>query len=185
MRRLGAELGVQAMSLYKHVPNKDRLLDEIVEEIFGGIEVTGVDAGWQEAMRRRAHTTRDALRAHPWAIGLLESRGATGPAATRYVDAVLGCLRSAGFSVEDAVHAFWTLDSFVYGHVLQEARTTGRPDGPPTGEAAPPVAADLSDHPHLAEVAARASEFSVDDEFRYGLELILAALAPRSPGPAA
>ena len=176
MRRLGAELGVQAMSLYKHVANKDQILDEVVEEIFGGIEVTGVDAGWEEAMRRRAHATRTALSAHPWAIGLLESRGASGPASTRYVDAVLGCLRSAGFSVEEAAHAFWTLDSFVYGHVLQESRTSAPPGGRADGEASTADVA-MSDYPHLAEVAERASEFSVDAVFDYGLELILAALS--------
>ena len=177
MRRLGAELDVQAMSLYKHVANKDQLLDEIVEEIFGGIEVAGLEAGWQEAMRRRARATRLALRAHPWAIGLLESRGATGAASTGYVDAVLGCLRSAGFSVEDAAHAFWTLDSFVYGHVLQEARTTSPAAAGKAEEPGSPADVDISAYPHLAEVAARASEFSVDTEFEYGLELILGALS--------
>ena len=169
MRRLGAELGVQAMSLYKHVSSKDRLLDEIVEEIFGGIEVAGLEAGWQEAMRLRAHATRLALRAHPWAIGLLESRGTTGPASTRYVD---------------AAHAFWTLDSFVYGHVLQEARTTS-PRAGTAEEPGPGADVDMSDYPHLAEVAARAAEFSVDTEFDYGLELILGALARGPAGPAA
>jgi len=121
MRRLGAELGVEAMSLYKHVANKEEILDGIVELVVGEIEIPSDGAAWKEAMRRRAISAREVLSRHSWAIGLLEARGSKGHTALRYLDAILGNLRSAGFSIEDAAHAFWLLDSYVYGHVIQES----------------------------------------------------------------
>ncbi len=120
MRRLGAELGVEAMSLYKHVANKEAILDGIVELVVGEIEVPTDGADWKQAMRRRAVSARQVLSRHSWAIGLLEARGSTGPNALHYVDAILGNLRTAGFSITLAAHAFWLLDSYVYGHVIQE-----------------------------------------------------------------
>ena len=120
MRRLGAELGVEAMSLYKHVANKEAILDGVVELIVGQIEIPSQETPWKKAMRRRAVSARGVLAGHSWAIGLLETRGSMGPATMRYLNAILGNLRSAGFSIEDAVHAFWLLDSYVYGHVIQE-----------------------------------------------------------------
>jgi AcrR family transcriptional regulator len=180
MRRLGTELGVEAMSLYKHVAGKDEILDGVVDLIVGQIEIPTEAAGWREAMRRRAESAREVLGRHSWAIGLLETRGATGPASLRYVDSVLGILRSAGFSVENAAHAFWLLDSYVYGHIVQE--TSFAPDGPATGTAAS-TASDLEqavtgDYPHLAEMGAHATRigFSIDVEFAFGLDLILDAL---------
>jgi AcrR family transcriptional regulator len=179
MRRLGVELGVQAMSLYKHVSNKDHILDEIVEFVFGRIELPGAGADWKEAMRRRAQSARRVLCRHTWAIGLLESRGATGPASMRYVDSILGCLRAAGFSVPDSAHAFWILDSFVYGHVLQEIRTSVPHHEETTDRAALPAErAGTAGHPYLAEMAEAAlrSQFSFNQEFDYGLDLIIDAL---------
>ena len=71
------------------------------------------------------------LAGHSWAIGLLETRGSMGPATMRYLDAILGNLRSSGFSVDDAVHAFWLLDSYVYGHVIQETSLSPVSASPP------------------------------------------------------
>ena len=120
MRRLGGKLGVEAMALYKHVANKDEILDGIAELVVGEIEIPAAGSEWRTAMRQRAVSARRVLKRHPWAIGLMESRGSSGPATLRYVDAVLGTLRGGGFSVEMATHAFWLLDSYVYGHVIQE-----------------------------------------------------------------
>ena len=140
-------------------------------------------------MRRRAESGRDVLRRHSWAIGLLEARGSMGPAAMRYAEAILGNLRSAGFSLDDAAHAFWLLDSYVYGHVIQE--TSIAPTSTPEDGALPeePVAeqAALSEYPNLVELGQRArrSGYSVDREFAYGLDLVLDALErAASPAPA-
>ena len=180
MRRLGAELGVEAMSLYKHVANKEAILDGVVELIVSQIEIPSQETHWKEAMRRRAVSARGVLAAHSWAIGLLETRGSMGQATMRYLDAILGNLRSAGFSIQDAVHAFWLLDSYVYGHVIQETTLAPGRTAPPGTESAAAVLeqAATAEYPHLAELAEHAlrSDYSVDQEFQYGLDLILHAL---------
>ena len=177
MRRLGAELGVEAMSLYKHVTNKEAILDGIVELVIGEIEVPTDGTDWKQAMRQRAVSARQVLSLHSWAIGLLEARGSTGPNALHYVDSILGNLRTAGFSITLSVHAFWLLDSYVYGQVIQETslpfstseemtQSTQRVGEPPT------------EYPHLVEIGEHAlsSVYSVDNEFEFGLDLILDGL---------
>jgi len=177
MRRLGSELGVEAMSLYKHVANKEEILDGIVELLVGEIEIPGGTTVWKEAMRCRAKSARDVLTRHSWAIGLLEARGSTVPASLRYADAILGNLRSAGFTIENAAHAFWLLDSFVYGHVIQETSMPIASDETTDSESI--LERDtIDEYPHLVEIGehARRSEFSFDSEFEFGLDLILDAL---------
>jgi AcrR family transcriptional regulator len=179
MRRLGAELGVEAMSLYKHVANKEEILDGIVELVIGEIEVSRDEADWKRAMRRRAISARQVLSRHSWAIGLLEARGAMGPTAMRYLDTILGNLRSAGFSIENAAHAFWLLDSYVYGHVIQETSVSLSTSDEMTGSARPNLEEATTDEfPHLLEIGehAMSSGFSLESEFEFGLELILDAL---------
>ena len=121
MRRLADELGAGAMSLYHHVPNKHALLDGMVDIVFGEIELPSTDDHWKAALRKRAISTREVLRRHRWAIGLMESRTEPGPASLRLHEAVLGCLREAGFSVADTVHAYSVQDAYIYGFALQEA----------------------------------------------------------------
>jgi AcrR family transcriptional regulator len=121
MRRLAQELGVEAMSLYHHVANKDEILDGIVDLVFAEIEVPSGNTEWKAAMRQRAISARQVLLRHPWAFGLMESRSTPGPVTLRHHDAVLGVLRNAGFTVELAAQAFSLLDSYIYGFVLQEA----------------------------------------------------------------
>jgi AcrR family transcriptional regulator len=176
MRRLGADLGVEAMALYRHVANKEEILDGIVDLVVGEIEIPVGDEDWKEAMRRRATSARAVLARHSWAIGLLEARGTRG-SSLRYLDAILGNLRAAGFSLEDAAHAFWLLDSFVYGHVVQETSLARAPSGQAAG-------VDMAEYPHLLEVGehARNEGASVDREFVFGLELILDALGELSAG---
>src|SRR5207249_1649867 len=100
MRSLGQELGVEAMSLYNHVANKDHVLDGIVDVVVGEIEVPGPGAGWRTAMRQRAISAHEVLVRHPWAAMLVTSRLVLGPEMMRYVDATLGRLREGGFTVE-------------------------------------------------------------------------------------
>ena len=105
IRSLAQELGVKPMSVYYHVANKDEILDGIVDIVFSEIELPTIGGDWRAEMRRRAHSARTALRHHRWAIGLLESRTAPGPATLRHHDAVLGTLLAAGFSREMTAHA--------------------------------------------------------------------------------
>lgn len=171
------------MALYKHVTSKDDILDGMVELVVSRIDTPVERAEWRDAMRSRAMSAREVLRRHSWAIGLLDSRRSMGPNQLRYVDAVLGSLRSAGFSVDDAAHAFSLLDSYVYGHVVQEMSMSGRSEpAEPLGQAANPDAFSAA-YPHLAEIAAHASSFSFDGEFAHGLEVILTALEPGAVKP--
>jgi AcrR family transcriptional regulator len=179
MRRLGAKLGVEAMSLYKHVANKDEILDGIVELVVAEIDIPSDNADWKEAMRRRAISARQVLCRHSWAIGLLEARGSKGPAIRRYLDGILGNLRSASFSIENAVHAFWLLDCYVYGHVIQETSMQLSTSEEMTASAkSGPEQMIAYEYPHLVEIEERAlrSEYSFDREFEFGLDLILDAL---------
>jgi AcrR family transcriptional regulator len=179
MRALGGELGFEAMSLYKHVASKEAILDGIVELVLGEIEIPSGETDWKEAMRRRARSARAVLSRHSWAIGLLEARGPMGPTALRYLDAILGNLRSAGFSIENAAHAFSLLDSYVYGYVIQETSMPMATSEEMTESAGSILErAAMDEYPHLVEVAehARVHGYSFDTEFEFGLELILDAL---------
>src|SRR5688572_26738836 len=121
MRRLGEELSVEAMSLYKHVANKSDLLDGMTDAVFGEIALPVIGAAWRPAMRDRAISARAALNRHPWATTLVSSRTSPGPATLHHHDTVIGTLRAGGFSIELAAHAFSAIDSYVYGFALQEA----------------------------------------------------------------
>ncbi len=183
MRRLGAELGVEAMSLYKHVANKREILDGIFELVVAEIELPDTGSEWKQAMTRRAESAREVLVKHPWAIGLLEAGGDTGPAALRYIDAIVGALRAAGFSLRNAAHAFSLLDSYIYGHVIQEVSFTnggsGESETKADGESSSTEPIRPDDYPNLAALQQQAanSPHTFDDEFTFGLNLIIDALA--------
>ena len=105
MRKLGQELGVEAMAVYYHFANKDEVLDGIVDLVFGEIDLPVAGAAWKTAMRQRAISLRDVLARHRWAIGMMESRRNPGPANLRHHDAVIGNLRAAGFDMEQVGRA--------------------------------------------------------------------------------
>jgi AcrR family transcriptional regulator len=134
MRRLAQELGVVPMALYKHVANKDELLDGMVDIVFGEIESPAIDDDWTSAMRRRAISAREALKRHSWAIGMMETRN-PGSANLRNHNAVMGCLREAGFTFETAIHAYTVQDAYIYGFAQQE-RTLGFQTPSDAGQAA-------------------------------------------------
>jgi AcrR family transcriptional regulator len=180
MRALGEKLGVEAMSLYYYVANKDELLDGMVDVVFSEIELPTTDVDWRTAMRRRAISTREALGRHRWAVGLLESSTNPGPANFRLHDAVLGCLRGAGFSVENAIHAYSVQDAYIYGFALQEKTLPVDTPGE-LAEAAESLRRQFSadEYPHIAEtITERITKSGYDfaDEFEFGLDLILDGL---------
>ena len=180
MRKLAHELGVEAMSLYHHVANKDAILDGIVDVVFSEIDLPSGETDWKAAMRQRAISAREALLRHPWATGLMESRSTPGPATLRHHDAVLGSLRRGGFSIEGAAHAFSALDSYIYGFALQEASLPFE-----TSEELAAVADTILGHlpadeyPHLTEMTVEhvlQPGYDYGDEFEFGLDLILDGL---------
>ncbi|MFF4960664.1 TetR/AcrR family transcriptional regulator [Streptomyces sp. NPDC001222] len=180
MRRLGEALGVEAMSLYNHVTNKEDLLDGMVDLVFGEVELPTPGDDWRQAMRQRAVSMRLALSRHRWAIGLMESRSTPGPATLRHHDAVLGCLRQGGFSLALTAHAVSVLDSYIYGFALQEkALPFDTPEE--TAELAESIMSGFGDgeYPYLAEIATAhvmRPGYAYSDEFAFGLDLILDGL---------
>ncbi|MDQ6752869.1 MAG: TetR/AcrR family transcriptional regulator [Actinomycetota bacterium] len=181
MRSLAQALGAKPMSLYHYVANKDEILDSIVDLVFSEIDLPSTKGGWRPEMHRRANSVRLALRRHPWAIGLLESRATPGPATLRHHDATLGILRAAGFSVRMTAHAYALLDSYIYGFALQEAALPF--DGPETvADIAAPMVHMFAagEYPHLVELATEhvlQPGYDFGNEFEFGLDLILDGLA--------
>jgi AcrR family transcriptional regulator len=180
MRRLADCLHVEPMSLYHHVANKDEILDGMVDVVFREIELPSTHAEWKAAMRDRAASARDALRRHPWAISLMQSRATPGPATLRHHDAVIGCLRNAGFTIELAAHAISAIDSYLYGFAMQELSL---PFSTPEETAAMAVTFldqfPAEEYPHLAELTTKhvlRPGYDYGDEFEFGLGLILDGL---------
>lgn len=182
MRKLADELGVAAMTLYYYVPNKDELIDGMIDIVFGEIEPPPPELEWREAMRRRALSTREVLGRHRWAVGQMEGRTNHGPANLRLHDAVLGCLRAAGFSVEMTVHAYSVQDAYIYGFALQETDMSPETADDFAAEAQRQMDAYqdvLADFPHLVEVVGghvAQSGYDYATEFLFGLDLILDGL---------
>jgi AcrR family transcriptional regulator len=182
MRNLADELGAGAMSLYHHVPNKEQLLDGMIDIVFSEIEPPPTDVDWKTAMRKRAVSTRAALARHRWAVGLMEGRTSHGPANMRLHNAVLGCLRGAGFSLEMTVHAYSVLDAYIYGFALQETDMSSESADDFAAEAQRQMdvyQAVLADYPHVVEVVggyvAKAG-YDYATEFLFGLDVILDGL---------
>src|SRR3954471_6966822 len=182
MRKLGQELGASAMSAYHYFANKEQLLDGMVDVVFSEIEPPSLEHDWKTAMRRRAVSTREALNRHRWAVGHMEGRTSHGPANLRLHDAVLGCLRAAGFSIEMTVHAYSVQDSYIYGFALQERDMASETTADFAAKAQRQMhsyQAVLADYPHLVEVVgghvAKAG-YDYAGEFRFGLDLILDGL---------
>jgi AcrR family transcriptional regulator len=179
MRRLGKALGIEAMSVYHHVANKEDLLDGMVDLIFGEIGLPEGE-GWRAAMRRRAVSAREVLARHRWAIGLLETRSTPGAATLRHHDAVIGTLRRGGFSIPMTAHAYSLLDSYIYGFALQEKSLPfeGEEQASAMAEAIlQTIPAEM--FPHLSEFTREhvlGSGYDYGREFEFGLDLILESL---------
>jgi AcrR family transcriptional regulator len=180
MRKLAERLAVEAMSLYHHVPGKVALLDGMVDLVFSEIALPEPDEGWKQAMRRRAISFRQVLSHRHWAITLMQSRKNPAPATLKHHEAVLHCLREAGFSIELAAHAFSLLDSYIFGFVLSEITLPF--DNP---EELSDVAKDIlvqlpaDEYPYLAEMTSchvLQPGYDFANEYEFGLDLILDSL---------
>ncbi|NCT90521.1 TetR/AcrR family transcriptional regulator [Cellulomonas sp. APG4] len=182
MRKVAERLGVEAMSLYHHVPNKEAVLDGIVDAVVGEISEPPPGAGWREALQHVAASAREVLSRHSWALALIESREA-GPAGLRHRDRMLGALLTCGFTPVDAVGAVSVVDSYVYGFVLQEQQLRVR-TADDVAQAAGAVP-DGGTYPHLQQVAEAyvAAGRDPHDEFARGLDLVLDGVERRLAPP--
>jgi AcrR family transcriptional regulator len=180
MRRLGEGLGVEAMSLYNHVSNKEDLINGMIDTLYGEIELPSHDDGWKTALRKRSVSVRDVLLRHPWANGLMDSATSPGPGTLRHHDRVLGTLRNGGFSLAMTAHAFSALDSYVYGYAKQEKALPFDTEEQAAAMANVMLAQlPASEYPYLYELMAKhvlQPGYNYADEFSYGLDLVLDAL---------
>jgi AcrR family transcriptional regulator len=181
MRKLGQELDVEAMALYRHVRNKDDILDGIVDVIVGEIDVPEPGDDWKDTLRHRVVAARRVMLRHPWAPRVLEERVSLGPAALGYVDSVLGILLAGGFSLDLAHHALHVMSSRILGFNQDLFDDGGEADQTP--DAAANFSRTMADrYPHLTELAMAASHdgglgrCDDDVEFYFGLDLILDGL---------
>jgi AcrR family transcriptional regulator len=176
MQQIGRRLGVEGMSLYRHVRNKDDILDGMVDIVFAEIELPADRSSWRTVLRARSISTRAALRRHPWAIALMESRMAPGPANLRSHDETLAVLLDSGWSATMATHAYNLVDSYVLGFALQEVNMPFS-----NAEELAAVGEELLAHvpadafPNMSRVATEllASGFDYGNEFEFGLDLLL------------
>jgi AcrR family transcriptional regulator len=179
MRKLGQELGVDAMALYRHVRNKDDILDGIIERLVGEIDTSHPGEDWKPALRDQAMTARRLMLRHPWARRVLEERGTSGPATIAYIESILAILRGGGFSLDLAHHALHVLGSRIFGF-NQDFFDDSGPE--PTKEVAQMQARALAAYPHVFELAQAASHDGVlgrcddDVEFAFGLDLVVDGL---------
>jgi AcrR family transcriptional regulator len=185
MRKLAAKVGVEAMSLYHHVANKDDLHDGLVELVLREIELPSLELPWRRAMRVRASSTRAVFLAHPGAAPLMQSCVTMTPTRLVHADRIIGLLRAGGFTVTQAYRAFLTLDSYVYGFTMQEL-TWPRPDrAKGAADVTPPPPFPLDAFPNfgavilqvMSEVGTKGLGEAYDAEFEFGLDLLLDGLA--------
>jgi len=177
MRRLAGDLGVAPMALYKHVADKEELLDGMLDVVLGEIDLPAPGSDWKSAVRKRILSARQALLRHPWASRVIETRTRPTPVALAYIDAMIGILRNGGFSPDLTHHALHALGSRLYGFTQDVFDDSGKGAGAQPSTTARDVAAT---YPHIAEMmtviyhdAASVVGPGCDDQFEFELALDL------------
>ncbi len=180
IRRLATELDTKPMTIYHHVPNKEAIINGMVDSVFAEIDVPPTGTDWKAAIAQRARSARTVLARHPWATPLMESRTSPGGATLQHHEAVLRCFRKGGFSIAMTAHAYALVDAFIYGFALQEANlpaTGGQDMADLTETIIEPLA--VEEYPYLTELTAEhilQPGYDFRDEFEFGLHLILDGL---------
>lgn len=175
IRAVATRLGVKPMSLYRHIANKNEMLDALVERMYAEFETPDPqEPDWREELRRRANSVREVLVRHPWSIGLIETRtGPDRPFTFAHAEAVLATLISAGCSPRVASRAFVVLDSYAYGFALQEVTM---PSTDPGEVVTDDFVAAMQQYPSLVAVMSAVTADTHYDfiaEFDAGLDLVL------------
>ncbi len=162
------------MSIYHYASSKDDLLDYLVDAVFSEVYLPEAHGHWREELTHRSRSMRETLARHRWALPVMEARAHPGPATLTNHDAVLDVLRTSGFSLEAAAHAYAILDAFVYGFALQEAML--ETVGVPADSARVMRGMDLRRFPRVAEMAdayATAVVYPLSNTFDVGLEIVM------------
>jgi AcrR family transcriptional regulator len=176
MRKLGAVLGVEAMSLYNHVENKDAMLDGMIDFVFSTIPIPDGVLDWKDHLRRLGRGTMTNFGSHPWVVHVCMTRGLLGPGALRFMDHVLGVLADAGFDDESAHHAWQMLASHTMGYAFQASAGVTEKDHAEFEMMIPRLAREV---PNVARLAPFLIGCSWEDEYMFGLEIILDGLQAR------
>ncbi|MGY5882958.1 TetR/AcrR family transcriptional regulator [Modestobacter lacusdianchii] len=184
MRRLAQELGVVPMALYKHVANKDELLDGMVDVVVGEFEPTDPALDWRAAVRARVLSARRAVLRHPWARQAIESRTRRTPTVLGYMDSLAGAFRRGGFSADLTHHVMHALGNRIWGfspELFDEPPAPGA--APPSAEEQQALAAEFAHrYPHILEIAVAATGGDLSGvgagcdeqfEFEFALDLLL------------
>ena len=198
MRKLAQELGVEAMSIYTHVRNKDDLLDGMVDAVIGQVPTTADDADdadsvdgadWAMALRQMALAARAVILTHPWAPPIIESRTTPGPATLRYINTVMSVLRKGGFTVAQTHHALHILGSRLLGFSQDLFDDSAGDSGALDPETAAGIVSELgATLPYVAEMALAVTHRGAlggcddDAEFQFALDFILDGLARLQSG---
>jgi len=187
MRKLGQALGVEAMSLYNHVANKDDILSGIANLVLSEFELPSPDEDWETAVRKCAISAHDALLRHPWACSLIMSTAGVRPAQLQYMESLMGRLRESGFSAEATYHAYHAIDSHILGFTIWQLghvmpgdmpRVTNR-EGIAVFLATFLPGIRVDDYPYLLEHAEQhviEGKHKEESAFDFGLRLILEGL---------
>lgn len=187
MRRLAEELGVVPMALYKHVANKEELLDGMVASLIGEIDPPVPDADWKTTVRLRVLSARRALQLHPWARRAIESRTTKTAAVLDYMESFAGMFLAGGFSADLTHHVMHAIGGRMWGFTQELFDDQSRPTAESTAEVPPEAHAAMMQqvaerYPNIAAIATATAhdESSVvghgcDDqfEFEFALDLLL------------
>ena len=184
IRKLSTALDVKPMTIYHYVSNKETIIDGMVDKVFSEIDLPQMNIHWKHAIQRRSESARAVLARHPWAVPLMESRRTPGASTLRQHDAVIGCLRKGGLSVEMTAHAYAVIDAFIYGFAIQEASLPAT-SGNEMAELAESImeTTAMSEYPHLMELTTQhvlQPGYDFGNEFEFGLNLILDGLESTS-----
>ena len=189
MRRIGRELGVEAMSLYNNVQDKDDILDALTELVMSEFELPSPSGDWREDGKNAAREWRRLLRMHPNVMGLMAERRKplANPESLRPMDTAIGILRGAGLDVRDAVQAFNAFGSYIMGFVIMEQGMMLGHEGPDEehlGMHEELARLHGSEFPFLVEAFPILHECSTDEQFEFGLDLMMLGLESKiAPQP--
>ncbi len=178
MRKIGQAIGVEAMSLYNYVANKDDLLDGLLDTVVGEFEKPATAGDWRVAISASAISAHQVLCVHPWAAEMMLSRIRVGPASLAWADSTIGCLYRAGFSYPMADHAWNAIENHIYGFTLQTINSPVQPES--YAEAAahylPMIPADKFPHLNAMATLVASGEHRGINDFKFGLSLQLDCL---------
>jgi AcrR family transcriptional regulator len=178
MRKLGAELGVEAMSLYNHVDNKDDIYDGMIDYVFASIPLPDPDLSWQESTRQIGAAAIAGFIEHHWVVSLLMQRGTFGPGALAFMDHVLEILTRAGFEDEDINHAWQMLASHTMGYAFQSASSPGAVEKE-LARLDIQISQMGDRFPNVARLGPLLAHCQYSSEYMFGLEIIIDGLESR------